>query len=201
MLQKDKEVEVPREDAVVGDVVITGDGIVRYDLNTNRNVVTELLQELEGLPPALGSNVVGDVSQEAFEKGNTSHSAGLEVATQDWALVGRIDPNLVVSEVPKAVEGLDGALGRNDVVISPSRFSVLALEEIEEDGANEEEDLEEGEVVADFPIEETKMKDPARTGRFRPGPSLKLSKQLPARSKDLKVKTQTCSKKTSSRKL
>lgn len=201
MLQKDKEVEVPKEDEVVGDVVITGDGIVRYDLNTNRNVVTELLQELEGLPPALGSNVVGDVSQEAFEKGNTSHSAGLEVATQDWALVGRIDPNLVVSEVPKAVEGLDGALGRNDVVISPSRFSVLALEEIEEDGANEEEDLEEGEVVADFPIEETKMKDPARTGRFRPGPSLKLSKQLPARSKDLKVKTQTCSKKTSSRKL
>ncbi|KAF3540751.1 hypothetical protein F2Q69_00024080 [Brassica cretica] len=100
MLQKDKEVEVPKEDAVVGDVVITGD------------------------------------------------------------------------EVPKAVEGLDGALGRNDVVISPSRFSVLALEEIEEDGANEEEDLEEGEVVADFPIEETKMKDPARTGRFRPGPTL-----------------------------
>lgn len=201
VLQKDKEVEVPKEDAGVSDVVINGDGTVRYDLNTNRNVVTELLQELEGLPPALGSNNVGDISREAFEKGNTSCSDGLEAATQDWAVVGRIDPNLVTSEVPKAVESLDGVQGQNDVLISPSRFSVLALEGIGEDVTNEEEELEEGEVIADLLTEDTKLKDPARTGRFRPGPSLKLSKQLPARSKDLRVKTHTCSKKTSSRKL
>ncbi|KAG5380286.1 hypothetical protein IGI04_028128 [Brassica rapa subsp. trilocularis] len=189
VLQKDKEVEVPKEDAGVSDVVINGDGTVRYDLNTNRNVVTELLQELEGLPPALGSNIVGDISREAFEKGNTSCSDGLEAATQDWAVVGRIDPNLVTSEVPKAVESLDGVQGQNDVLISPSRFSVLALEGIGEDVTNEEEELEEGEVIADLLTEDTKLKDPARTGRFRPGPSLKLSKQLPARSKDLRLKT------------
>ncbi|KAG5387845.1 hypothetical protein IGI04_029386, partial [Brassica rapa subsp. trilocularis] len=186
VLQKDKEVEVPKEDAGVSDVVINGDGTVRYDLNTNRNVVTELLQELEGLPPALGSNIVGDISREAFEKGNTSCSDGLEAAMQDWAVVGRIDPNLVASEVPKAVESLDGVQGQNDVLISPSRFSVLALEGIGEDVTNEEEELEEGEMIADLLTEDTKLKDPARTGRFRPGPSLKLSKQLPARSKDLR---------------
>lgn len=42
-------------------VVINGDGKSSCELDVSRTVVSDLLLELEGLPPALGNDVVVDV--------------------------------------------------------------------------------------------------------------------------------------------
>lgn len=212
VLQKGKEVAV---DKGTLDVVINGDGSVRYDLqNTQRNVVQELLHELEGLPLTFGSNGDGVVQRKGFEVGNTSTSGRSEQRKEEWALVGRSDI------VEKRNSG--GVGHESDVLISPSRFSVLALEgqgEVENDEKGEDSNDEKGEdssdekgedVNVDLDIEEgelvtkeedLKAKDSNKITRFRTGTSLKLSKQIPARVKDLKCKNQSTIRKTSSRKL
>ncbi|KAF2550932.1 hypothetical protein F2Q68_00036208 [Brassica cretica] len=124
---------------------------VSYELDNNRNVVNDLLLEFEGLPPALGSDAVGDVSMKAFEVGGTSKT-GSEVepetaANQVSALVGRESPSSPRKGGKRAI-GDEEVQGEDEVVISPSRFSVLALEDIAEDSENEEDELEEGEMVA-----------------------------------------------------
>lgn len=64
------------------EVEINGDSKVRYKLEANGKVVSELLPELEGLPPALGSDVVGDVTRKNFAIGGTSNQInGVVVAT------------------------------------------------------------------------------------------------------------------------
>ena len=58
IIQKDKEVEMSSETSIV---VINGDGKSSCELDVSRTVVSDLLLELEGLPPALGNDVVVDV--------------------------------------------------------------------------------------------------------------------------------------------
>ncbi|KAL0749771.1 hypothetical protein Bca101_031774 [Brassica carinata] len=88
----------------------------------------------------------------AFEVGGTSKT-GSEVepetaANQVWALVGRESPSSP-RKGGKRANGDEEVQGEDEVVISPSRFSVLALEDIAEDNENEEDELEEGEMVAE----------------------------------------------------
>ena len=70
MLQKGKELEVlhPKQNEVIND-----QGKAQYDLDPKRNVVSDLLSELEVLDPALGSGVAGDEPRNAFETGGTSN--------------------------------------------------------------------------------------------------------------------------------
>ncbi|KAG2295599.1 hypothetical protein Bca52824_042268 [Brassica carinata] len=97
VLQKDKETEEEVENA---GVEINGDGKVRYELNPNRNIVSEMLLELEGLPPALGCGVVGDTSRKYFEIGETSNSITENTeANLDWALVGCKSPQVLCKVV------------------------------------------------------------------------------------------------------
>lgn len=200
-MQKGKEVAVDKGDS---DVVINGDGSVRNDLqSTKRNVVQELLHELEGLPLTFGSNVVGDVQRKAFEVGDASTSVSSEQRKEEWALVGG---SAIVEKMSSVGEDQE-----SDVLVSPSRFSVLALEgqeeedndEMEEDVSAEKEkdenvgsDIEEGELVAKYV--DLKAKDSTKTARFRTGTSFKLSKQIPARAKDLKGKNHTNTRKARS---
>ena len=140
VLQKDKEIVV-----VAPEVEINGDGQVRYAITPNRNVVSDLLHELEVLPPALGSNVVEVKSNDNFEVGGTSSS---DVLKLDWILAGRNSspPNRERVTGAKEVDQREG-----DMVISPSRFSVLAVEDNEErdgDADDDNDDIEEGEVVS-----------------------------------------------------
>lgn len=58
VLQKKQGKEVQKE---VSDVIINGDGTLRYELNTNRNIVNEFLQELESFHV-----VAGDISNKGF---------------------------------------------------------------------------------------------------------------------------------------
>ncbi|KAF2597305.1 hypothetical protein F2Q68_00012349 [Brassica cretica] len=72
---------------------------------------------------------------------------------------------------PKEVDQKEG-----DMVISPSRFSVLATEDPEErdgDGDDDPDDTEEGQVVSEVHGTDSK-KDTAKNVKFRPGTSLKL---------------------------
>lgn len=203
VLQNGKEIVEETGDT---EVVINGEGKVRYELDKNRNVVNELLLELEDLPPALGSDVVGDVSRKAFEVGGISLSASELVAENselDWALVGGKSPQMEA----KRTEEMAEVDGRNDGIISPSRFSVLAIEgdddnqeededSKEEGGVEEVEELEEGEVDAGEQKESTKLKDVAKSVRLRTNTSLKLSKQFLARAKDTKsLRASTIAKK------
>lgn len=116
VLQMGKEIVEETGDT---EVVINGEGKVRYELDKNRNVVNELLLELEDLPPALGSDVVGDVSRKAFEVGGISLSASELVAENselDWALVGGKSPQMEA----KRTEEMAEVDGRNDGIISLS---------------------------------------------------------------------------------
>ncbi|KAF3508571.1 hypothetical protein F2Q69_00002550 [Brassica cretica] len=116
-------------------VEINGDGKVRYELNPNRNIVSEMLLELEGLPPALGCGVVGDTSRKDFEISETSNSITENTeANLDWALVGRKSPRSSSPVKDSRVEEVlnEESLGEKEVVISPSRFSVQDIADIDE---------------------------------------------------------------------
>ncbi|KAF2593655.1 hypothetical protein F2Q70_00042638 [Brassica cretica] len=172
------------------DVVINGDGKVQYDLDPKRNVVSDLLLELEALPPALGSGVVGDVSRNAFEIGGTSNAPKKIDATleSDWALIGGKTPH----SPQQRIDALGGMGEETNIIISPSRFSVLAVVDGDEIGEEETEEKEEGEIeeeesTADEQKVDLKKKDVAKSVRLRTGTSLKLSKQIPARAKDPKT--------------
>ncbi|KAH0854770.1 hypothetical protein HID58_044832, partial [Brassica napus] len=173
VLQNGKEIVEETGDT---EVVINGEGKVRYELDKNRNVVNELLLELEDLPPALGSDVVGDVSRKAFEVGGISLSASELVAENselDWALVGGKSPQMEAKRTEEMAEGNDDNQEEDE-------------DSKEEGGVEEVEELEEGEVDAGEQKESTKLKDVAKSVRLRTNTSLKLSKQFPARAKDTK---------------
>ncbi|KAF2606797.1 hypothetical protein F2Q68_00046094 [Brassica cretica] len=72
--------------------VINDQGKAQYDLDPKRNVVSDLLSELEVLHPALGSGVAGDEPRNAFETGGTSNVPERTDAEpeSDWALVGEV---------------------------------------------------------------------------------------------------------------
>lgn len=100
----------------------------------------------------------------------------------------------------------------DDGIISPSRFSVLARKGFEDNDENDDdekgediaegEEIDEGEVIAKPQKVDTKLKDSSKSVRFRAETSLKLSKQIPAWSKDAKVvKVNTNTNKTSTQKL
>ncbi|KAF3489448.1 hypothetical protein F2Q69_00054411 [Brassica cretica] len=94
--------------------------------------------------------------------------------------------------------------GDGGIIISPSRFSVLALEGIPENDKNEdseEDDLEEGEVNVEERMEDAKIKEPVKNVRLRASTSFKLSKQIPVRANSKAVKPSTNPKKASDRKL
>lgn len=169
-------------------------------------MVQEILHELEGLPLTFGSNGVSDTQGKEVEDGDPSGSGSYGKRQEDWALVGRSDTDDKRSSV-------DEGQG-NDVLISPSRFSVLADDGEEEDDivvaeedvgtekgedTNADSDIEEGELVVKE--DNTKAKDSTKTARLRTGASFKLSKQIPARGKDPRGKNQSTTRKTSSRKL
>uniref|UniRef100_A0A0D3CPN0 DUF4283 domain-containing protein n=1 Tax=Brassica oleracea var. oleracea TaxID=109376 RepID=A0A0D3CPN0_BRAOL len=145
-------------------------------------------RRLEGLPPTLGSGVVGDVSRNAFEIGGTSNAPKKIDATleSDWALIGGKTPH----SPQQRTDVLEGMGEETNIIISPSRFSVLAVvdgDEIgeEETGEKEEGEIEEDESTADEQKVDLKKKDVAKSVRLRTGTSLKLSKQIPARFLDL----------------
>ena len=196
VLQKDKEIAVATE---TPDVEINGYGQVRYAITLNLNVVSDLLHELEVIPPALGSNVVGDKSREKFEVGGTTGGdMNTDALKLDWALAGR-NPSPPTDRVrvtgAKEFDQVEG-----DMVISPSRFSVLAIEDNEERDGDADDDIEEAEVVSEVQKVDAK-KDTAKNVRFCAGTSLKLSKQLPGRGKETKAVRAQSIKKASSRKL
>ena len=83
-------------DAEDSDVVKNGEGKVRYELEATRNVVSDLLLELEGLPPALGS--AGYVSRTGLEYGSMSKTGEITSPYQEWALVRGKSPALVSQE-------------------------------------------------------------------------------------------------------
>ncbi|KAF3537830.1 hypothetical protein F2Q69_00025022 [Brassica cretica] len=146
VLQKDKEIAVATE---TPDVEINGDGQVRYAITLNLNVVSDLLHELEVIPPALGNNVVGDKSREKFEVGGTSGGdMNTDALKLDWALAGR-NPSPPTDRVrvtgAKEFDQVEG-----DMVNSPSRFSVLAIEDNEERDGDADDDIEEAEVVSEW---------------------------------------------------
>ncbi|KAG2321536.1 hypothetical protein Bca52824_014749 [Brassica carinata] len=149
VLQKDKEVAVSAEGV---DVVINGDGKVRYEIAANRNVALSL--------PLL--------------------------------------------EKQQDAEGEERVKEGNDL-ISPSRFSVLEKEGFDDSDVIEnvdEDKMEEGEVVTVTQKTGAKAKNFTKSVRFPLGTSFKLSRQVPARSKEVKAaRTTTNSKKASSRKL
>ena len=174
------------------------------DLDNNRNVVKDLLLELEGLPPALGSDVVGDDSRKCFEVGGTSQT-GTEVETESaenqvWALVGRESPPSPRNRKKNETNG-DEMQGEDEVIISPSRFNVLALEDIVEENEKEEDELEEGEMETGELKVGAKIKESSKSGRLRSSASLKLSKQVPIRANSKAVKSSNNPKKASDRKL
>ncbi|KAL0773994.1 hypothetical protein Bca101_039145 [Brassica carinata] len=97
ILQKDKEIEEVAKS--VGMEVNVHDNVI-CELNPKRNIVSEMLIELEGLPPALGCDVVGDPSRKDFETGETSNTVtGNSQANLDWALVGRKYPQVLCKVV------------------------------------------------------------------------------------------------------
>ncbi|KAF2608422.1 hypothetical protein F2Q68_00043453 [Brassica cretica] len=167
--------------------------------------LSDLLLELEALPPALGSGVVGDVSRNAFEIGGTSNAPKKIDATleSDWALIGGKTPH----SPQQRTDALGGMGEETNIIISPSRFSVLAVVDGDEIGEEETEEKEEGEIeeeesTADEQKVDLKKKDVAKSVRLRTGTSLKLSKQIPARAKDPKTgRNNVSTKKTSFRKL
>ncbi|KAL0701311.1 hypothetical protein Bca4012_057433 [Brassica carinata] len=169
VLQKDKEVAVSAEGV---DVVINGDGKVRYEIAANRNVVSDLLLELEGLPPALGSNVVGDESRKEKEIGSTSKSVSdvgdSTTSKEEWPLVNGKALSLPLLEKQQDAEGEERVKEGNDL-ISPSRFSVLEKEGFDDSDVIEnvdEDKMEEGEVVTVTQKTGAKAKNFTKSVRF-----------------------------------
>ncbi|KAH0857764.1 hypothetical protein HID58_086025, partial [Brassica napus] len=126
----------------------------------------------------LGRDGVGDVSRKGFEVGGTS-KPGTEVETQSaenqfWALVGRESPPPPRNGENNETNG-DEMQGEDEVIISPSRFSVLALEDIVEENEKEEDELEEGEMEIGELKVGAKIKDSSKSGRLR-STKLKLLK-------------------------
>ncbi|CDY28136.1 BnaC06g03170D [Brassica napus] len=147
-------------------------------------------RRLEALPPALGSGVVGDVSRNYFEIGGTSNAPKKIDATleSDWALIGGKTPH----SPQQRTDELGGMGEETNIIISPSRFSVLAVVDGDEIGEEETEEKEEGEIeeeesTADEHKVDLKKKDVAKSVRLQTGTSLKLSKQIPAHAKDPKT--------------
>ncbi|KAL0705747.1 hypothetical protein Bca4012_072172 [Brassica carinata] len=144
----DKEAVVDAEDS---DVVKNGEGKVRYELEATRNVVSDLLLELEGLPPALGS--AGYVSRTGLEYGSMSKTGEITSPYQEWALVRGKSPSLVLQERQLETGSVEGSKEEIVGIKSPSRFSVLATEGFEEGETTEvkeddetEDEIEEGEA-------------------------------------------------------
>ncbi|KAG5378175.1 hypothetical protein IGI04_026017 [Brassica rapa subsp. trilocularis] len=200
VLQKGKEFVVGSESS---EVEINGDGKVRYELAAKRNVVSELLLELERLPPSLGSDVIGDATRKVFEIGGSSNQInGDAVAAesqQEWALLGGKSPTSSAVGKQKGLEQNGEVNVEDDGIISPSRFSVLATKGFEVNDENDDdekgEDSAEGEEIEEG-------EDSSKSVRFKAGTSLILSKQIPARSKEAKAaRVNTNARKTSSRKL
>lgn len=101
-------------------------------------------------------------------------------------LVGRQSHSPRPSENWRLAEDPNGFQDGDYVIISHSRFSVLASDELEEIEENKEREIEEGEVVPDMQFIGTKAKDSPKGVKLSPATSLKLSKQLPACSKDFR---------------
>ncbi|KAF3595218.1 hypothetical protein DY000_02020681 [Brassica cretica] len=180
VLRKGKEIA-----AEVGNTegVINGDGQVRYELNDTRNVVKDLLLELEALPSVVGSGVVGNETREAFVAGSSSNS---KTQSHDWALVGGGSALSLLPIRERSAEGNGEHQEEGGVVISPSRFSISEIEEEEGEDNTADDDIEEGEVITE--TQETLVKkESAKSMRLRNGTSFKLSKQAAARPKDSKV--------------
>ncbi|KAH0917413.1 hypothetical protein HID58_025073 [Brassica napus] len=112
------------------EVEINGDGKVRYELAAKRNVVSELLLELEGLPPALGSDVIGDATRKVFEIGGSSDQINGDAfaaeSQQEWTLVGGKSPTSSAVGKQRGLKQNGEVNVEDDGIISPSRFSVLA---------------------------------------------------------------------------
>lgn len=127
VLQKGKEFVVGSESS---EVEINGDGKVRYELAAKRNVVSELLLELEGLPPALGSDVIGDATRKVFEIGGSSDQINGDAfaaeSQQEWTLVGGKSPTSSAVGKQRGLKQNGEVNVEDDGIISPSRFSVLA---------------------------------------------------------------------------
>ncbi|XP_013674173.2 uncharacterized protein LOC106378615 [Brassica napus] len=192
VLQKEKEIV-----GLVPETEVNGDVQDRYAITPNKNAVSDLLHELEAMPPALESNEVEVKSNDKFEVGGSSSSNVLKL---DWILTGRKSSPHDRERVtgPKEVDQREG-----DMVISPSRFSVLATEDTEErdgDGDDDPDDIEEGQVISEVQDTDSK-KDTAKNVKFRAGTSLKLSKQLQGRGKEMKGVRTRSTKKASTRKL
>ncbi|CAN6846331.1 unnamed protein product, partial [Brassica oleracea] len=162
-----------KENEIVGlapEAEVNGNVQERSAITPNRNAVSDLLHELEAMPPALGSNEVEVKSNDKFEVGGSSSSNVLKL---DWILTGRKSSPHDRERVtgPKEVDQREG-----DMVISPSRFSVLATEDTEErdgDGDDDPDDIEEGQVISEVQDRDSK-KDTAKNVKFRSGTSLKL---------------------------
>ncbi|KAH0904437.1 hypothetical protein HID58_043940, partial [Brassica napus] len=161
ILQKDKEIEEVAKS--VGMEVNAQDNVI-CELNPKRNIVSEMLLELEGLPPALGCDVVGDPSRKDFET---------EIST---IFPPPPPPPVKDSRDEKVSNG--ESLGDKEIVISPSRFSVLANEDIDEAEEIEEDEVEEGEVIGEKHKLDVRQKEASKNARLRLGSSFKLIKRI-----------------------
>ncbi|KAH0898499.1 hypothetical protein HID58_048067 [Brassica napus] len=147
---------------------------VRHATHHNHNVVSDMINELENLPPALGIGDLGDALKERSESEGSGSGSSEDQSKLDWALVGRLSSSPTDRETRKRV--LSDSKDKGEAIVSPSRFSVLAIEDNEEAEAGEEvndnEDLEEGEMVDEQKA--SVKKDMTKNGRLRIGTSLKL---------------------------
>ncbi|KAF3590021.1 hypothetical protein F2Q69_00029769 [Brassica cretica] len=134
-------------------VVINGDGKSSCELDVSRTVVSDLLLELEGLPPALGSDVVVDVPSNVFEVGGTSKQipgmSGAPGPHQEWALVGGKSPSLSTEGRQRGIKTVERVQDEEEGIISLSIFSVLATEKLDEDeDVGKEEEVDENQSQA-----------------------------------------------------
>lgn len=195
-----------------------------------KNAVADLLRDLECLDPVLqvgdsghkgaganvefsvaGKNVDFSVGEVSLEKMIVQEQMGVrdqEIATQkdnNWAVING-GPRHTPTDMVVHGESSSSRISEPEMVVSPSRFSVLAS--IDED--IEDTEVEEGEVISEDehteivnseqPKDQVEHKN--RKGKQVPGMVHKSTKKKVVRSRDLKfVSTQTASKKASARKL
>lgn len=177
---------------------------------TQSNVVNDLLNELEVLtlrntptyqqPPLVEKTGIAPADSEMALKiqGGNVESFVFNEEHQNWSLVngGQMSPT--------AEKGSDKQVGESShgmettIIVSPSRFNVLA---VSEDENEDETEIEKGEVVVDEVMEATLPRESKKSGK-QTGVASKATKRKIANSRDLKLmKMQNNNNKNSVRKL
>ncbi|KAG2282453.1 hypothetical protein Bca52824_053673 [Brassica carinata] len=100
VLQKGKEIVVATPET---DVELTGEARVRHATHHNHNVVSDMINELENLPQALGIGDLGDALKERSESEGSGSGSSEDQSKLDWALVGRLSSSPTDRETRKRV--------------------------------------------------------------------------------------------------